>query len=104
MTHKEGKLYHTGDFALEGEKRLWTIKAVGRMVGGTPIVFTVQTPDASGVHGAYPRMILSRCMEKLAEQFTPGFSWRIFDADINEVDLADDGNEAGVQQHRKWRT
>lgn len=86
MIHAERTLYHNGDYALKDEKKLWTIKAIGRMVGQTPIVFTVQTPDASGIMGAYPRMILANCMKDLAEHFTLGFSWRIFDANTQEVD------------------
>jgi hypothetical protein len=86
MIHTEGKLYHNGDYALKDEKKLWTIKAIGRMVGQTPVVFTIQTPDASGIMGAYPRMILANSMTSLAEHFTLGFSWRIFDADTYEVD------------------
>jgi len=86
MIHPKGKLYSHGDFALEGESKLWTITALGRMVGQTPIVFTLKMPDSSGKHGGYNRMILKNCMSDLAKYFTLGFSWVIFDSDTNEVD------------------
>lgn len=83
MIHSTGVLYHEGDFALKGKERLWTIKGLGYMIGQTPIVFTIQMPDAS--ENSYARMIFARCMNALEEQFSLGFSWKIFDDDLQEV-------------------
>ena len=80
----KNQLYYCGDFAIKNVEKLWTIKAVGRMVGQTPVVFTVQTPDAS--NDGYSRMILVRCMNDLAGHFSLWFSWDIFDSDNEKVD------------------
>ena len=74
-------------FALEKEGNLWTIAAVGWMVGQTPVVFTIQLPDSSGVHGGYNRMILKRCLSDIAKNFSLGFSWSVFDSDGNEITM-----------------
>ena len=93
LIHPSGILYSSGDYALfdyaEGKPlNLWTIKAVGRVVGQLPFVFTIQTPDLSGEYCGYDRMMLNRMMDGLSKRCVLGFSWSVYDDDDKEVDCS----------------
>jgi hypothetical protein len=86
-------MYHEADYAIneyvaDKKMSLWTVKAVGRIVGQTPFVFTIQMPDLFLDNRAFDRMILSNCMLGLKKHFACGFSWSVFDDDGNKVDIS----------------